>query len=411
MSGGAGELAPAIDPGWAFPADAALMPRTDLAATSLLDFQPVHLDTVSSNFAGLIGELPAVRHRAGAGPEVFAVYRRAGIRIREETWIYRTEDEAEAIADRLVERGARLFWPYPLRAGRFPDAAQLVAPALWRRLNAKERLGELAPAGNLPRREVLSHEELACLEPDGPLYLKAAGDCPTGMGYAVRPCPDRAAFDAARAWFAARRADVPAVIVEEAVPLECCWCAGIAVGETETRCFGGAEQIFSAPGVQEGSAIDPERAFPEEGRALAREIGEAARRLGFRGIAGLDIGRACDGRVLVFDPNFRFNSSSAQLLFHSAAAARAGLGTSLSFDEEVGGSFADFAARLEAPIGEAWFVPLRLWNGAEHPLSEGRHRVSGMVLGRDRRDAEARSRALERGLAANFRNSPHGASF
>jgi len=387
MNAQAGELAPAIDPAWAYPPDAALMPRTDLASVRLLDFEPVHLDTVSSNFAGLVGELPAVRHRAGAGPEVFAVYERAGIRIREETWIYRTQDEAEAIAERLVARGARLFWPYPLRAGRFPDSAQLVPPALWRRLNAKERLAELAPAESLPRRRVLSHEELARLEPDGPLYLKAAGDCPTGMGYAVRHCPDRAAFDAARAWFGERRADVPGVIVEESVDVECCWCAGIAVGETETRCFGGAEQVFSAPGVQEGSAIDPERAFPEQGRALARAIGEAARRLGFRGIAGLDIGRARDGRVLVFDPNFRFNSSSAQLLFHPAAAARAGLGTSLSFDEKLGGSFAELAARLEAPIGEAWFVPLRLWNGAEHPLSEGRHRVSGMVLGRDRADA------------------------
>jgi hypothetical protein len=394
MSGDGWALRPAVDPDRVYPRDAALMPRTDLAAVRLLDFEPLNLDSVTSHWTGLLGTRRAVRHRAGAGPEVRALYRRAGIEIHEETSTYQTAEEAEAIADRLIEAGARLFWPYPPRAGRFPDAAHLVPPALWRRINAKENLAELAPAGSLPRRRVLSHEALAGLEPDGPLFLKAAGDRPTGMGYAVRYCADRAAFDAARSWFAARRADVPAVIVEEALDVEVCWCAGIAVLEAETLCFGGAEQVFSSPGVQEGSAIDPERAFPEAGRTLAREIGEAGRRLGFRGIAGVDIGRARDGRVLAFDPNFRFNSSSAQLLFHPRAAARAGLAASLSFDERLTGPFAALAERLAAPIDEGWFVPLRLWNGEEHPLAAGRHQVTGMVLGRDRRDAEAAAHRL-----------------
>jgi hypothetical protein len=394
MSGDGWALEPAIDPHRVYPPGTALMPRTDLAAVRLLDFQPIQLDTVTSHWAGLLGERPAVRHRAGAGSEVFAVYRRAGIGISEETRTYRTAEEAEAIADGLVVEGARLFWPYPPRAGRFPDAAHLVPPALWRRINAKENLAELAPAGSLPRRSVLSHEALARLDPEGPIFLKAGGDQPTGMGYAVRYCADRAAFDAARSWFAEQRADVPAVIVEEALDVEVCWCAGIAVLEAETLCFGGAEQVFSAPGVQSGSVIDPECAFPDAGRALATAVGDAARRLGFRGIAGLDIGRARDGRLLVFDPNFRFNSSSAQLLFHPRAAARAGLPVSLSFDLMLAGPFAELASRLAAPIDEAWFVPLRLWNGEEHPLAEGRHQVTGMVLGRDRREAEAASRRL-----------------
>jgi hypothetical protein len=405
MSGDGWALGPAIDPDRVYPPGAALMPRTDLHTMRLLDFEPINLDSVTSHWVGLLGARPAVRHRAGAGPEVFELYRRAGIGISEETRAYRTAEEAEAIADRLVEGGARLFWPYPPRAGRFPDGAHLVPPALWRRINAKQNLEALAPAGSLPRRSVLSHEALAGLEPEGPIFLKAGGDRPTGMGYAVRYCADRPAFDAARSWFAARSADVPAVIVEEALDVEVCWCAGIAVLEAETLCFGGAEQTFSAPGVQEGSAIDPERAFPEAGRALAREIGEAARRLGFRGIAGVDIGRTRDGRTVAFDPNFRFNSSSAQLLFHPRAAARAGLAVSLSFDLKLAGPFAELASRLAAPIDEAWFVPLRLWNGEEHPLAEGRHQVTGMVLGSDRRDAEAACRRLRERLEKG-RTSP-----
>lgn len=390
----ANELAPAIDPDLLFPPDAAFMARTDLAGVRFLGSGPLHLDSVTAHLSGLLGERPAVRHRAGTGPEILAVYRRAGLPVREETWAYATLEEAEALADRLIERGARLVWPYPLRAGRFEDAAHVVPPALYGRINAKENLASLVPAQNLPRRRVHSHAELAALEPRGPLYLKAAGEAATGMGYAVRYCPDRATFDAARSWFAERGADSPAVIVEEAVDVECCWCVGIVVGETETRCFGGAEQLFSAPACQSGSLIDPERALPPEGRSLAIQAGEAARGLGFRGLAGLDIGRARDGRMLVFDPNFRLNSSSSQLLFHPSASARAGLALSLSFDAEIRGPFADLARRLEAPIGEAWFVPLRLFNGEEHPHAEGRHRVTGMVLARDRAEAEAARRAL-----------------
>src|SRR5690606_29582511 len=104
-----------------------------------------------------------------------------------------------------------------------------------------------------------------------------------------------------------------------------------AIDGTRTICFGGAEQLFSVPGKQSGSIVDPQHPFPPEARELALQVGESARRMGFRGIAGLDIGRATDGRFILFDPNFRVASSSVQLLFHDAASARSGLPVSQSF--------------------------------------------------------------------------------
>ena len=128
----ANELAPAIDPDLLFPPDAAFMARTDLAGVRFLGSGPLHLDSVTAHLSGLLGERPAVRHRAGTGPEILAVYRRAGLPVREETWAYATLEEAEALADRLIERGARLVWPYPLRAGRFEDCGPRgSAGALW----------------------------------------------------------------------------------------------------------------------------------------------------------------------------------------------------------------------------------------------------------------------------------------
>ncbi len=181
--------------------------------------------------------------------------------------------------------------------------------------------------------------------------------------------------------------------MEESVELVNCWCAGLAAGEASTVCFGGAEQLFHSPANQSGSIIDPAAAFPDAARILAVRVGEAARKLGFKGIAGLDIGLAVDGRLVVFDPNFRFNASTSQLLFHESAVARSGLPVSRSVQLTPAAPFQDLSARLEAPIDEGWFVPTRIFNGEKHPLSEGKHIVTGFVLGQDRADAD---RAVDR---------------
>jgi len=388
-------LTPRLQPESPYPSDAVFMARTDLFETRMLGFYPLLLDTVTTLAAGLLRGRAAIRHEAGAGPEVMEVYTRAGIDPCEETYSYRTPMEAEQHANALISAGRRLVWPYPLPRGRYPETAHLVPTKLYRFLNAKSNLEALVPAEHVAKRHILSHNELDGFEPDGPVFLKAGGEAATGWGFAVHPCRDSSAFQKARDWFAERHDSVPFVIAEEYVELARCWCAGIAVDDAGTTCFGGAEQLFSSPAKQVGSLIDPENAFPAEGVALAIRIGEAARARGFLGIAGLDIGRALDGRLLVFDPNFRLNSSTSQLLFHDSASARSGLPVSLSFQVHPGGPFRVTASLLEAPITEGWFIPTRLFNGEKHPLSEGKHIVTGFVLGRDRADADQASDRLQ----------------
>lgn len=387
-------MRPIVDPDLLYPRHAAFAPRTDLFQTRYLGYSALQLDSLSGWLIGMFGERPTVRHEACAGDEVLALYRRAGLDVAEETLPYRTADEAFRIAGDLVERGCRLTWSWPPPEGRFGDDAHLVPPSVWRRLNAKQHLDELVPAEHLAARRLVSMAELVTLEPELPVFLKAGGEDATGWGYAVRHCPDRASFDEARRWFA-ERGDLPGVLVEQALDVERSWCAGIAVVDA-TVCLGGAEQLFGAPGRQSGSAVDPEQPFPEEGRSLAVRAGEAARARGFRGVGGLDIGRCRDGRLVVFDPNFRINSSTTQLLLHPPAAARAGLPASRSVQLAPPGSFAALADRLARAIDAGWFVPARVLNGEKHPLSGGRHMVSGFVLGEDRDRAEAAARSLER---------------
>jgi hypothetical protein len=376
------------------PEDAAFMGRTDLRQTRMLGYSALNADSVTASLMGILGNRPAVRHRAGVTEAILRIFERAGLPVGEDLRVFETMEEAERHADRLVEEGFRLFSPYPLREGRFPDAAQLAPPDLWRRLNAKENLVELVSAENLPPREIIAADRLAARPFGGAVYLKAGGDLATGWGYAVRYCDDATSYAAALDWFAARSEDIPSIIIEADMRTSACWCVSISVGEAGARYLGAAEQIFGAPGKQAGSVVDPENPFPPAGIRLAVEAGNKAAEMGFRGIAGLDIGAAADGRMIAFDPNFRFNSSTQQAFLHEPAARRSGLSCSLSFNRPVPLPFAEVALLIAGPVAEGWFVPTRLFDGALCPAAEGKSICTGFVLGNDRQDAEARQRQL-----------------
>jgi len=372
-----------------YPKDAAYMARTDLEQTRMLGYTPFNLDAVTSLLMGLLGKRSSVRHRSGVSDEVLGVMDRAGLAFEEDVRVYETGRQALKHADHLIEAGKKLFWPYPLAAGRFPQSAHLVPPDLWRWLNAKQHLDQLVAGKNLSNREIFTIDQLRASGFKKPVYLKAGGDLATGWGYGVRYCHDRASWLEAVQWFGAL-GDVETVIVEDEIAVRSCWCATIVVEQDQTSFAGAAEQIFSSPGHQSGSIIDPENLLPDRGVQLAIEVGEAARDKGFIGVAGLDIGLTTDGRFIVFDPNFRFNASSTQVLFHGSAAHRSGLSASHSFHASVPLVFPELVQRLRGPIDDGWFVPSRLIDGKLLPATRERSVCTGFVLGENRHDVIAR---------------------
>jgi hypothetical protein len=374
------------------PDNAAYMARTDLQQTRMLGYTPFNLDAVTTLLLGLLGDRATVRHICGTTDEILNFLTEAGLSIHEEMYRYETGAEAEAIADRLISEGRKLFWPYPLRADRFEDTAHLVPPALWSRLNSKTALPDLVPPEALAPRQSYATEAL----PEDivlPAYLKAGGEEATGWGYAVRHCETAEQLAEAREAFLAQ--GIESVIVEEAMAVTRCWCVNLAVGPEGVQYLGAAEQTFSAPARQLGSVIDPEASYPETGHALALHVAEEARKRGFLGVCGLDIGQTTDGRLIVFDPNFRFNSSTPQILLHRMAAERSGLRLSLSFSGKAHCSMASLIARLRGPVADGWFVPTRLLDGALLPAAEGASLCTGFVLADTREAAETRSHLLQ----------------
>ena len=380
-------LFPALSAAQLYPEKSVYMARTRLPEVAMLGYSHLQLDTATSMLMGLLNGYATVRHAGAVGDEILGLFASAGIAVCEQMHVYKTEAQAINCATALVRDGHKLFWPYPLPENLYPESAHLVPPNLYRQLNAKQNLAELVPSKHLATQQHLSHSALTALSGATPICLKAGGDAATGWGYSVFPCRNQEELDSARAWFAEQRESIPLVLAEEWLDIDCSWCVGLAIGETETLCFGGAEQLFSSPCKQSGSIIDPARELPPTLEALAIKVGEKARQQGFRGIAGLDIGLEQSGKIIVFDPNFRIASSSAQLLFHPAASQRAALPVSHSLQLTPDASFADIEKTLRGPIDDGWFIPTRLFNGEKHPLSNGRHIITGFALGKDRSHA------------------------
>ena len=385
-------LRPCVPDDQFWPEDAAWMARTDLRETRMLGYTPFNLDAVTTLLMGVLGHRPAVRHVSGAADQILTFLSDAGLVIEEELHRYETGAEAESIADGLVARGHRLFWPYPLRSGRFGDAAHLVPPDAYDRLNSKAALPEIVPPEALaPRRTVPVSDLPDAVTP--PVFVKAGGTAATGWGYAVHHCPDVAALAVAREDLI--RKGVETAIVEDALDVTCCWNVNLAVLETAVTYLGAAEQLFTSPARQSGSLIDPGNAFPPEGVELARQVGAAARARGFLGVCGLDIGRLADGRLIVFDPNFRFNASTTQVLFHEAASSRSGLPLSLSFSGTSLRPVTEMLNRARGAVQDGWFMPTRIIDAALLPAAEGKSHCTGFVLADTRENAVAAAKRLQ----------------
>jgi hypothetical protein len=183
-------LTPSIPSERLYPRNAAFMTRTDLEQTRLLVFEPWNLESITNICLGLMNGLATVRHRSGATEDILALFERAGLPVDEDLHTYETGDEAERMADELIEEGRKLVFLYPLREGRFADSSFLVPPGLWRRLNSKQHLAKLVSAAHLAPRRLRSLQELEREGFEHAVFLKDASLEASGGGCAVRACFD-----------------------------------------------------------------------------------------------------------------------------------------------------------------------------------------------------------------------------
>ncbi len=341
---------------------------------------PLRLNEMASNsrFSSPCGRV--IIHRAAVNAEMGMLFDWAGLTDRTTPLIYETDEECLAIARRESAAGASILANHLSPAGNIDGVNWLNAAALIARFNNKARLDDWAPAAHIPPRTIAPPREAfkAILTQQKPFVLKAATGMTNGGGSAVRICASAEEGEAALASFLETDSDLAEVVIEERQLFKATWCANLAIVETAVHYLGGAMQAMTETFQHTGNFYGAGCAPPQALEDLALEIGEKARAAGYRGIAGMDAGLTEDGRVLVYDLNFRTNACTQQLLLHDSASARIGAATSRGLRAEFSIPLGEVVSKIEDLVKSGRFLPLSAF---DYGLYGGEKTQGGALYG------------------------------
>ncbi len=291
------------------------------------------LDASPAQLLGFAGDMPFFAHEAACTPAALDFLDLCQLPRPLRLNTYRTVQEVAAGAMGVIRQGGKLVHNFGVLPELESSGGLLTPLHQYLQLNAKSHLPHLIDADYLPPREVCPVGQLGNLHQTcwtGPVFLKVAGEVSSGGGAAVRFCSQPADLEIAVEEFNRRlKPDDMIIIEKDCAPLRS-WCAGVAIHDNRVDWLGASVQLFYKPAVQSGNLLSPEGP-PAVIRNLALDIARKAGQSGYRGIAGFDIGEMETGKPVVFDLNFRPNSSTGLLLAGQAALHQTGLAIAQTF--------------------------------------------------------------------------------
>jgi len=290
------------------------------------------LDATPAQLVGFAGAMPFVAHEAAVTPLARNFIVHCGLPGAGDLHTYQTEQDALEVAKHLIRRGGKLVHNFGTLPGLETGDGMLLPIDEHLRLNAKVTIDEFVSEQHLPRRTRIVARELESYlasHLDGPVFVKVAGAVSSGGGAGVWHCTDIESNVKAVGIVSDRMKPGDQLIVEtDCQPLHS-WCAGISILDAGVTWLGASRQVFHSPARQAGNELTGEP--PTAIKELAVGIAERARSRGYRGIAGFDIGEIQDAHPVVFDLNFRPNSSTGLLLAGRAALNRTSLPLARTF--------------------------------------------------------------------------------
>lgn len=340
------------------------------------------LDSASGVMLTIVGNMPVICHENTASPDIQAFMRLAGLQPGTLILPYETEPEATALARAHLLEGRPVAYIYPLPMAVSLHPGLLVSDQLYGWLNDKQNLENLVDLEHLPPYVLIKPAEANSVQdlfPGKPIFIKACHAGASGAGYDIHHCPDSEKRAAAIRWMLDYSEHLTAIRVEMALEIATSWCVNLAILAEDCRYLGSAAQIFSSPGKQTGSRIDPDDLPHENVIKLALNIGEKARLIGYRGVAGFDIGIDGTGHPYVFDLNFRLVASTPQVLLHDAAVKRFRGSISESWSMATKEPLRPVMQTLKRYVETGQFIPTRIYEGTT--LSRGTSVISGFVVG------------------------------
>lgn len=364
-----------------FPERTVFAPLTCTEMSNRVLKEAFQLDSMTGNYLSVMGAMPLICSENTASPLILEFFRESGLETPLQVFPYKDHEHAVGLARDFCKRGFKIAYAYPPPLELHAGNDLLVPVALYNWLNDKANLGRLVDPCFLPPHRILQKgcSSIPCdLFANRGLFVKACFPGVTGAGKDVLFCPDEKSRGYFEEWIPSRRDGISGIRVEEEMNIVTSWCLNLAICENESLYLGAAIQLFSEPSKQNGSRIDPDYVPPDQAVALALNIAESARSLGYRGVAGFDMGVTPEGEIFVFDLNFRPVSSNRQVLLHNAAAGRINARISESWKTLVAGPLAPALDKISVFAKNGVFVPLRLYEGT--PLSDWRSLINGMIV-------------------------------
>lgn len=374
--------------------DLVLVPWPSSSRCRWLPLSIVAKERLSGGMLTVAGALPVLCSTSVASPDNLQLLRDAGFCVPEKLYLFRNSSEHQALFADLLQSKAKVALQHVYPVSELPPQQCWVPPAALSYLNNKANLENFVDTPLLPSRQKVSLNRL----PDGagiwgwPVVVKAVTDESTGGGYDVMICRNSEDVAQASTFFS----PCAHVIVEKYLPMHRNLCLNFGVNpEGGITYLGSCEQIIDDQGNYHGNWLEGQGDAP----AVAIEAGFQVCRKGFArgyyGCVGIDMAVLEDGRVVVYDLNFRLNGSTPALML-ADAIRRQHPGTLMCLRSfSCKDSFQKVLDIVYAAMADGFFLPLVSCNPAAGECPEECPSVSGLVLGGTHEEITERLKELE----------------
>ncbi|MDD2337664.1 MAG: ATP-grasp domain-containing protein [Geobacteraceae bacterium] len=374
--------------------------RISPTACTWLPFDDMRKDTMTGGALSITGDMPHICSAAVSTPAAMQLIKDAGLPVPGKDLLrYTDKEDYIRLLQVLSRTGKKVAAQYLHDESELPEANCWIQPSLISFVNNKANLKALVDDGYLPRRAIVPFAELTSYLSRYPLpnVVKAVTEEPTGAGLDVIICETAADVSRAEKVFGV----CAFVVVEEFLHIARNLCLNYAVtSEGEIIFLGCAEQICTRNGVYLGNWLGKNIEAPPEAVSVGRQIVQKGFTLGYSGLVGIDMAVLADGRIMVFDLNFRINGSTTPLLLARSAMETYGQPL-IKLDRFVGTStYRDMLDIIYGQLGKGKFVPIASYDPESGGYPGSQPRLIAMLLGETKDEIDEYKSELERmGLA------------
>jgi len=343
------------------------------------------LNALTGRELSVVGNTPVVCHAACATKSALRLLKKAGLQLPPELYTYQNEEEYINVLKLLSKQNKRMIFQYPHPVDKVSTELYRVDPKVLAYLCDKRNIPELVPSEYIPKRRMMSLEQIIEEKPQLPFVLKTGDGRPTSGGYGVLLIKEEKQLEEINESFG----DLSSIIVEEHIPYE----QNISIHymsnkKGEIEFIGKSEQLVTDDGSFCGSWIttdyeDNIADIIKTGYEVMNNIADK----GYVGVAGFDV-LLYNGHYYFIDLNVRFNASTCGLLLYNDIHNRFGKKFMRLCNFDWDNNFDSAIQIAEEFVDKEQFIPLSLLDPRYFPGEDQVTKIIGLVIGHSSEEVE-----------------------